>query len=383
MFVRAAMPTLGRVAPVAVASSLTLATCAQTEGESSTKALYAVALGAGAAAAGALYASSTRCASIEDRIGALEVKAAQKESSAFVFVKPHAVTDPVKALVKEKLCAAGVSVVSEGDIPGPVIDEKMYIDNHYGAIAEKAVVLKPAQLSPSSKAIAEFEKTFGIAWSDALAKGLVFNARDACAKLGIDGDDLDKKWSTLKRGVTLIKFGGGFYCGRVDGLFVINGFYMSMRGKFTKPDASIHYYLVEWPTASLSWEDFRGKVLGGTNPHEAAPGSLRKLIADDWKKLGLSAVPDTGDNGVHASASPFEALAERMNWTGAALDADTYGKGLLAAGVPAKTIANWTSDPVVNLPGGAKGSLFDALEDLDSNECLAKAVSLAKLNPPK
>lgn len=102
----------------------------------------------------------------------------------------------------------------------------MLIDNHYGAIAEKAVVLQPSQLSPSPKAIAEFEKTFGLTWSDALAKGIVYNARDACAKLGIDGDGLDKKWSNLKRGTNLIKFGGGFYCGQVDGIFIINGFYM-------------------------------------------------------------------------------------------------------------------------------------------------------------
>jgi hypothetical protein len=30
--------------------------------------------------------------------------------------------------------------------------------------------------------------------------------------------------------------------------------------------------------------------------------------------LGLQYCPNVGDNGVHASASPFEALAERMNW---------------------------------------------------------------------
>jgi hypothetical protein len=36
---------------------------------------------------------------------------------------------------------------------------------------------------------------------------------------------------------------------------------------------------------------------------------------------GLKEVPNVGDNGVHASASPFEALAERLNWLGARLGA--------------------------------------------------------------
>jgi hypothetical protein len=35
---------------------------------------------------------------------------------------------------------------------------------------------------------------------------------------------------------------------------------------------------------------------------------------------------------MHASASPFEALAERLNWCDATIETDAYGKGLLAAG---------------------------------------------------
>eukprot|EP00966_Prymnesium_polylepis_P180088 4169957-Prymnesium_polylepis.1 len=97
---------------------------------------------------------------------------------------------------------------------------------------------------------------------------------------------------------------------------------MAMREKYTKPSASIYYYLVEWDPAVLSWEDFRGKVLGATDPATAADGAVRKEIFKDWKKLGLASEPNVGDNGVHASASPFEALAERLNWMGATLEGD-------------------------------------------------------------
>jgi hypothetical protein len=41
--------------------------------------------------------------------------------------------------------------------------------------------------------------------------------------MGIDGDGLDNMWAQLKRGRDLIKFGGGFYCGRIGENFVING----------------------------------------------------------------------------------------------------------------------------------------------------------------
>jgi hypothetical protein len=88
--------------------------------------------------------------------------------------------------------------------------------------------------------------------------------------------------------------------------------------------------------------------------------------------MGLSAQPDTGDNGIHASASPFEGLAERLNWCGAQLETDTFGKKLLAAGVPTETIMAYTQDPQVSFDGEMT-SLFDLLEDTDADECCEKA----------
>ena len=80
------------------------------------------------------------------------------------------------------------------------------------------------------------------------------------------------------------------------------------------------------------WEDFRGSVLGPTDPKDAPEGALRGIIAADWEKLGLKAPCNGGDNAVHASASPFEGLAERTNWLGVAIADDPFGKVLLAAG---------------------------------------------------
>ena len=146
----------------------------------------------------------------------------------------------------------------------------------------------------------------------------------------------------------MIKFGGGFYCGEVKpGMYVFNGFFMSMRSKFVTEGVSIYYYTVEWESKQCSWEDFRGSVLGPTDPETAPADSLRGKIFSDWESLGLKAKPDVGDNGVHASASPFEALAERMNWLGASLETDPFGAALLSAGIPETTIKAWSVDPQV------------------------------------
>ena len=242
----------------------------------------------------------------------------RRTNSAFVFIKPKAVTPKAKALLESSLVANGITVLKSGELSAKTIDKEMLIDNHYGAIASKAVKLQPSELNVSQKAQDAFKDAFGLEWSEAVASGKVYNAVDGCKKLGVNPKDMEAKyWSKLTKGKDLIKFGGGFYCGKVgEDTYVINGFYMSMRSVFTTPPAKIVWYSVEWPAASLSWEDFRGKVLGGTDPREAEPGSARREILENWKALGLKEEPNVGDNGVHASASLFEALAERMNWLG-------------------------------------------------------------------
>ena len=285
-----------------------------------------------------------------DKCVALEAVAPHPPTNrAFCFIKPHAETEKTKALVAKGFSDAGIDIISEGDITAETIDEKKLIDQHYYAIASKATILKPSELNVP---VDKFEAQFGLTWEAALASGNVYNAMDGCAVLGISADEMDAEWGKCKKAKKLVKFGGGFYCGliEIDGktpIYVFNGFFMSMRAKFTVPGECIYYYVVEWDCKATSWADFRGKVLGPTDPSEAPADSLRGMIMSDWEALGLKAEPNVGDNGVHASASPFEALAERVNWLGAGLKSDPFGSALLAKGVPAKIIRKWSVDPQV------------------------------------
>lgn len=296
---------------------------------------------------------------------------APTKNSAFVFIKPHANTAKAQNMVKREFHTKGVRVLEEGELTAQQIDDGKLIDQHYYAIASKATLLKPNQLPVPA---AKFKDAFGITWEDALKQDLVYNALDACKFWGITADDLDAAWAKAKK----VKFGGGFYCGLVEipgkkPLYVFNGFFMAMRSKFVTPGTSIHYYVVEFDPAQLTWADFRGKVLGPTDPAAAPADSLRGKILSDWKNLGLGYQPNVGDNGVHASASPFEALAERNNWLGVDVTKDEFGAKLISAGVAVDTIKAWSVDPQV-----AGKSLFDSLEDMDSDECVGKAAELAK-----
>lgn len=95
----------------------------------------------------------------------------------------------------------------------------------------------------------------------------------------------------------------------------------------------------------------------------------------------MDSEPNKGDNGVHASASPFEGLAEKMNWLGKALGDDPFAAALLRAGLSETTIREWSVDPRITISAdGDKGSVFDALEDMDVDVCLSKLVELNELN---
>jgi hypothetical protein len=189
--------------------------------------------------------------------------------------------------------------------------------------ASKATILAAADVPvPKDK----FQEAFGESYDVALKDGRVCNAMEACKAFGCTPSQLDEAW----QGTTAHKFGGGFYCGRVTmngkSLYVFNAFFMSMRAKFVAPGTSIYCYEVEWSPSRLPWSDFRGKVLGPTDPSQAPEGSLRQLIFQNYASLGLQSVPNKGDNGVHASASPFEGLAERSNWLGRPIEAQPFGK---------------------------------------------------------
>ena len=158
-------------------------------------------------------------------------------------------------------------------------------------------------------------------------------------------------------------------------IYVVNGFYATMQADYVEPGASIYYYSVQWNAASLSWEEFRSSVLGATDPSAARAGSLRRDVLDNWEELGLAERPNIGRNAVHGSASPLEALVERLNWLAASIDEDETAAAIMDAGVKKDTLLAWTKDPQVEWEG-ASVSLFDAMEDLSVPAMLKKAQKL-------
>jgi len=307
-----------------------------------------------------------------------ETNIANLHNSALVFIKPHANTPATRDLVVDKLNHAGIKILTQVDIGGKEIDEKGLIDQHYYSIASKATLLPPEQIPvPPEK----FQEAFGESWDQVLREGRAVNAVQACKKFKCTPTQLNDEWSK----VSAVKFGGGFYCARMSvnrkpELYVFNGFFMAMRSKFVGDDKEIRCYVVEWDPAELTWSSFRNSVLGPTDPTEAPKQSIRRTILDQYRQLGLSSEPNKSDNGVHASASPFEGLAEKMNWLNLDLEYDALGKTLLDVGLTRSRIEEWSKDPQIQVSDSSRGSVFDELEDLDVQACVNKLIELNRLN---
>jgi nucleoside diphosphate kinase len=310
-------------------------------------------------------------------------------NSAFVFVKPHAYNEMTINTVRDVLINCGINVVNEGDLTADVIADQQLIDRHYYSIASKATMLKPDQLAvPSDK----FEEAFGVPWENAI--GSAYNAMDAMEVLQSNVDEIGQLWAQAKDNKKLVKLGGGFYCGLLekDGfppIYVFNAFFMGMRQEYVAPGACIHWYAVEWDEQAIPWADFRGQVLGPTDPSTAPESSIRGLIFANWQELGLAGEPNTGTNGVHASASPLEAMYERCNWLGIQYDQDPFGSYLLECQIPLEFLEHFGQDPQVILPvegpngelvPGGEGSCWDHLEDSDTSACVDKIINLVNAN---
>ena len=183
----------------------------------------------------------------------------------------------VEGLVEGKFKASGIRVTGKGEISAEQIDKNLFIDTHYGAIASKAgklvlgiidlsilkeegktflmlgslptiffsfpfitVKLQPSELNVPDKGKKQFQAAFGESWDSAIAAGKVYNAKDGAKKLGLDSEGVNAEWSKLTSGKNLIKFGGGFYCGKVKDIYIMNGFYMSMRaGEYRAGGATV------------------------------------------------------------------------------------------------------------------------------------------------
>mmetsp|Transcript_15227 Transcript_15227/g.18837 ORF Transcript_15227/g.18837 Transcript_15227/m.18837 type:complete len:338 (+) Transcript_15227:178-1191(+) len=300
-------------------------------------------------------------------------------NNAVVFLKPHVCSnEAAETLVKDHLSSHSIQILSRQVIPAEVIEQKGMIDKHYGTIAANAYEIKPAQLIPTLRdSIKEnFSEKFGQSISEVEANGGLVNLGDYLANNEDEGvESVFEQWQ--KNNDTLFKLAPGTYCAKMDnGMLVVNGFYGQLRQKYIAPGVELVVYKVQFDGEKVPWEEFRGSVIGATNPEKAVKGSLRQKFLESYEELGVSK-PTMADNGVHASAGPIEALHERSIWLGVNVADDEFTKLMLSKGVKIDVITDLCNNKTVQL-NGETGPAFDLLEDKNSDYVVDAAVALSQ-----
>jgi hypothetical protein len=245
---------------------------------------------------------------------------------------------------------------------------------------------RPGELPVSDQGRRAFADLFGTTWQDALKKGRIFNCTDGARHLGISIDQVAERAAMTAE--DLLRFGPDFYVCKLvddsdggnpfarDDIFVVNALYPTTRAKYTAKGAKIKCFEVDWEGRALPWHEFRSDLIGASDPQEAPPSSVRGTLASKWNDFGLKALPDEEDNGIHVSASPFEALVEKMNWLNAKVNQDAFGKALLAAGISEEAQKAWMTNPPVCFQD-KKRPVFEYFKDLDFTDCVDRATKVS------
>mmetsp|Transcript_40675 Transcript_40675/g.73285 ORF Transcript_40675/g.73285 Transcript_40675/m.73285 type:complete len:314 (+) Transcript_40675:43-984(+) len=291
------------------------------------------------------------------------------KNRAFVFVKPHAAVPSVCYEVPRFLERNRIDIVGSGEVGPQELRDGRKVDQHYASIAGVAL-MAPAELAKLIAGIPGASESFASKFHkslEGLGQGQLLNVPLALQTFGLSPEELKTEFNAV-----CCKLAPGIYVAELHGRFVVNGFYGRLREKFVAADARIVWFLAEFDAKERPWKAFREEVIGATDPSLAKSGSLRSLLLERWKELGLTQ-PDKQDNAIHASASPLEALREEQGWTdsplSSVLSAHHFGLALLEHfGVPA--IEAFLENPTLRLKNGREGPAFDLLEDTDTSDAV-------------
>jgi len=97
---------------------------------------------------------------VEKRFAKVDIRECEKVSAPFVFIKPHAVNDKVKALVKETLQSNGIKIISEGCISGKVAFHPFKdVDTYFKCMDEARAIETSSSTSTRTATIDEATTT--------------------------------------------------------------------------------------------------------------------------------------------------------------------------------------------------------------------------------
>lgn len=231
---------------------------------------------------------------------------APEQNQLLLIVKPeitrlHNPSDrwAVIAVIAESLRMHQIRITGTIALPGWHLASSDCMIRHYGLFA----TADHLDLDTRNRLITSF------LGGGARGNHLFLTGKEVCARYQVNIEWLTNLW----RRKPPMKIKPGLYAQthEIDGdtVVLLNGFFPGLIASFHDQASWI---LAMALASELPWGLLRERVLGAADPHEAAPGSMRRQISDKLVSLGYSP-PTVNTNGVHLSAGPFEALFELHN----------------------------------------------------------------------
>jgi hypothetical protein len=290
-----------------------------------------------------------------------------KRNHFVLFMKPEllavregAKLGPVFDLISSTLRKYGVETGAVRVLNGPYLARHKIMEEHYGVI-NRASRLGRAALSTPTRQKLEAET----AGAKAILGGHQFIEvyPDVSAfALNIMVDTLGSKKIASGKYYTELNVQG-------ERIVVLNAFHPQQLLHYTRPGKALAVFEC-W--SDTDWAVLRTEMTGATDPSRAAPGSIRRMLRERSRELGLGEVT-TATNGVHCSAGPFEAMLEfcRFFSDHAGKDllrasATPFGQMLQERGLKQKDIAALAKNPLLG-EGSAAAYVFNQTEEKNSD----------------
>lgn len=297
-----------------------------------------------------------------------------------LFLKPwttHSGADleDILHLVLERAAAHDLVVEQAAVLPGRYVARQALMARHYWRMVGFA---RTGAAGFTSAIRASFEEMFTCRAEEAVILG-GFEMLDRFPAMSPFA--LEVLWENVPQQ----RLGNSVTCARVtiDGgdLFLINGFVPNLLATYEIPDNVVTVLSLTGP---LPWRDARQSFVGATDPMRAVPGSLRRLLFERRRELGIDI--RLGANGVHLSSGPLESLIELRRLlpaTGSeecrAITEFRLGRKLIET-LGAQATMALLDDPGV-VANGRRQELFDLTEEMDEDAVVA-LLSSGVVQPP-
>lgn len=328
--------------------------------------------------------------------------------SGVLVLRPECCLSSTIHFVKDFLRERNLHVAAEGHCrialsPNSVMWNRMY--RKYSTYAN----IDPKTLVVDEIFLQKFQLMFRDSWANVLKKGLIFNCIQARDMLGMSKQELCELWLeshhqlSLKSGAILgrikisnlagldrfmkkyksdssklastqhmhklMSFEKYLECveankieDKVDFVYVFNGFLEHLEESFHQPDATMHYFIIEWDESVTTWPMMLSDIIGNRSPQHAKSFSLRSSLNEHWESLGLSNELNECLNGVYFSNSAFDAMVDRSIWDRSSqLFTDEFALKLFAAKYSTAWVKNIIADA---------SSVEDQMHGMNSEQCV-------------